>query len=148
MTSLIRWAYPKSVATRDEVDQLFDSLIDGSRISRDWYNVFTPSLDIEESKDGFVIRVDVPGVSQNDVRVSLLGDALTIRGERKQAEVQADHRVHRAERGYGSFERSFRLGVPVRGDGVTATVRDGVLEVRVPKAEEAKTRDINVQAGS
>ena len=108
----------------------------------------SPSLDLEESKDGFVIRVDVPGVSQNDVKVTLLGDTLSIRGERKQVEVQSDHQVHRSERRYGSFERSFRLGVPVRADGVTATVRDGVLEVRVPKAEEAKRREITIQAGS
>ena len=116
--------------------------------SPNWAGAFAPSLDLEESKDGFVIHVDVPGVSQNDVKVTLLGDTLSIRGERKQVEVQSDHQVHRSERRYGSFERSFRLGVPVRADGVTATVRDGVLEVRVPKAEEAKTREITIQAGS
>jgi len=149
MTSLIRWGYPaRALATRSDVDQLFDSLFDASRVSREWLGSFSPALDLEESKDEFVIRVDVPGIKQEGVKVSLLADTLTIRGERKDEEQRADRKVHRFERRYGSFERSFRLGVPVRADGVTATVRDGVLEVRVPKAEEAKTRDINVQAGS
>ena len=137
MTSLIRWN-SRPVLFRDDVDKLFDSL------SREWVATFTPAVDIEESQDAFVLHFDVPGIDAKDVKVQLLGDTLTIRGERKE-HARESRNMHRVERAYGTFERSFTLGVPVQSDQVRATYRDGVLEVRVPKAEEAKVREIDIQ---
>lgn len=74
-------------------------------------------------------------------------DVLTLRGERKRPQEPAG-KLHRVERRYGSFERSFSLGVAVRADQVKASMRDGVLEIHVPKAEEAKVREIEVQVAS
>jgi HSP20 family protein len=110
--------------------------------------VFTPAVDIEETADEFVIKADLPGVAQKDVKVNLMGDTLTIRGERRQESEKKDGSTHRTERIYGSFERTFRLGTPVRNDKVKAQYRDGVLEVRVPKAEEAKLREVEVEVAS
>ncbi len=152
MTSLIRWSSNPSrdlLGIRDEVDRLFESVFhsrlpaDGSRIL-----AFAPPVDIEETRDEFVVRADLPGVSKNDVKVSVLGDVLTIRGERKQTQERKDQNLHHVERRYGSFERSITLGESVRADQVAATFRDGVLEVHVPKAEEAKVREIEVQVAS
>jgi len=137
MTSLIRWN-SRPVLFRDDVDKLFDSL------SREWLATFTPSVDIEESKDEFVLHFDVPGIDPKGVKVQLLGDTLTIRGERKER-ARESRNMHRVERAYGTFERSFTLGVPVQSDKVHASYRDGVLEVHVPKAEEAKVREIDIQ---
>jgi HSP20 family protein len=148
--TLIRWSPVRTrelTTVQDEVNRLFDSFFSHTPQRGDFNAVFTPAADIEENADGYVIRMDLPGVSQKDVKVSLSGDLLTIRGERKQ-ENQTDHGTHhRIERVHGSFERSFTLGTPVRNDQVKAQVKDGVLEVRVPKAEEAKVRDIEIQVG-
>ncbi len=133
---------------QDEVNRLFDSFFTRAPLRGDLAPVFTPAVDIEETGDEFVLRVDLPGMSQKDVKVSLMGDTLTIRGERKQESDRKDGNMHRIERVYGSFERSFQLGTPVRGDKVKAQYHEGVLEIHVPKAEEAKPREIDVQVAS
>lgn len=149
--TLIRWN-PAPVSplrdlttVQDEVNRLFDSFFTRGATRGDLSAVFTPAVDIEETPEAFVVRMDLPGVSQKDVKVSLTGDTLTIRGERKQENKTQNGSHHRLERVFGSFERSFVLAVPVRNDQVKAQVKDGVLEVRVPKAEEARLREIEVQ---
>ena len=76
-----------------------------------------------------------------------MGDTLTVRGERKAGDPRRTRATHRSERVHGTFERSFTLGTAVRGDQVKASFKDGVLEIRVPKAEEARVREIEVQVG-
>ncbi len=131
-----------------EIDRLFDGFFTRSPLRGDWAAAFTPAVDIEETADEFVFKVDLPGVSQKDVKVSLMGDTLTIRGERKQESDSKNGGMHRSERIYGAFERTFKLGTPVRNDKVSAQYKDGVLEVHVPKAEEAKLREVEVQVAS
>lgn len=150
--TLIRWnpapfAPLRDLPTiQDDVNRLFDSLTRGP-LRGDLNAVFTPSVDIEETAEEFIFKADLPGVAQKDVKVTLMGDTLTIRGERKQEKATHGASQHRIERIHGMFERSFTLGAPVRNDQVKAQVRDGVLEVRVPKAEEARVREIEVQVG-
>ncbi len=133
---------------QDEVSRLFDSFITRVPLRNDLAPLFTPAVDIEETADEFVVKADLPGISQKDVKVNLMGDTLTIRGERKQESERKEGGMHRAERLYGSFERSFRFATLVRNDKVSAQYRDGVLEVHVPKAEEAKLREVEVQIAS
>lgn len=132
---------------QDEVNRLFDSFFGSYPLHADGGARFAPAVDIEEAGDEFIVRLDLPGVSQKDVKVSLLGDVLTVRGERKQESLREQASLHRSERYYGTFERSFTLGTAVRNDKVRATYRDGVLEIHVPKAEEAKLKEIEVQVG-
>ncbi len=147
--ALIRWQ-PTTPARdlirmQSDMDRLFDSVF-GSAPARGRMEFdFSPATDVEEDAEGFVLRVDLPGVSQKDVKVHLYGDTLTIRGQRDLTGERSEKGTHRVERMSGTFERTFTLGVPVRGDQVKATFRDGVLEVRVPKADEARTREIEVQ---
>jgi len=147
---LIRWnpTFPgrSSFPALREFDRLFDGLV--SQNLSDVAPSFTPSIDIDEGAEDFTVRVDLPGVSQKDVKVTLMGDTLTIRGERKRDDVNQDRNTHRIERTYGSFERTFTFGTPVKNEGIHARYRDGVLEVVVPKAEEAKVREIEIQAAS
>lgn len=132
---------------RTEMDHLFDSFFSG----RPFYSgaeatdLLSPPVDVEETAEGFVFRADLPGMSEKDVKVSLVGDTLTLRGERKRETEKKSGNVHRTERVFGAFERTFTLPAPVRGDQVKASYRNGVLEVRVPKAEEARVREIEVQ---
>ncbi|TMQ69991.1 MAG: Hsp20/alpha crystallin family protein [Candidatus Eisenbacteria bacterium] len=150
----IRWNSRMPALSRElaslpeEVNRLFDGFL-GSDFQRgDGASIFTPAVDIEESADDFTVRMDLPGVSQKDVKVNLMGDTLTIRGERKPDAVRGNRSAHRIERVYGTFERSFTFGAPVKNDGIKAQYRDGVLEVVVPKAEEAKVREIEIQVAS
>lgn len=151
--TLIRWSPAPFAALRDlpniqdEVNRLFDSAFIRGPLRGDLNAVFTPLVDVEETAEEFILRADLPGVTQKDVKVSLMGDTLTIRGERKRETAAKDGSHHRIERLYGTFERSFTLGSPVRNDKVKAQYRDGVLEVRVPKAEEARIREVEVQVG-
>ena len=145
--TIVRWSPALRRPARDplsfenEVDRLFDRL----SFRNDAVPLFSPAVDIEETPEAFVLRVDLPGISQKDVKVSLTGDILSIRGERKDESVRKGGTYHRTERVYGAFERTFTLSTPVRTDGVRAQYRDGVLEVHVPKAEEARAREIEVQ---
>lgn len=147
--TLIRWnpqpPMRDLVTMHEELNRLFDGAFGrpGARAAFD----FVPGVDIAETSEAFVLKVDVPGVSQKDVKVSLMGDTLTIRGERKQENSDEDGSWLRCERAYGIFERVFTLGAPVQGDQVKASYRDGVLEVRVPKAQEARMREIEVKVG-
>jgi HSP20 family protein len=152
--SMIRWnpilgATTRDLATfQDEVHRLFDGFLQRSPLRGEVAQTFTPAVDIAETADEFVVSADLPGLSQKDVKVNLMGDTLTIRGERKHESVRNDHNYHRLERTIGTFERSFTFGTPVKNEGIRAQYRDGVLEIRVPKAEEAKLREIEVQVAS
>lgn len=147
MTTLMRWT-PLFSSRRDLTgfDHLFGNLLTGPNGGAA-KALFAPSADIHETPEAFVIRLDLPGISQKDVKVTIQDDTLAIRGERKHEESQTQGLTHYRERRFGSFERTFTLTAPVRADQVKATYRDGVLEVRVPKAEEARTREIEVQIG-
>ncbi len=146
--ALIRWTPAPTpmrdlVSMQEEMNRMFDGVF-GRPLARAAFD-FSPVVDIEEDAEGFVLRADLPGVPPKDVKVSLMGDTLTVKGERKQENGKSDGNMLRCERVYGAFERSFTLGTPVRADQVKATFKDGVLEVRVPKAEEARLREIEVK---
>jgi HSP20 family protein len=148
--AIIRWNPPAPplrdlLTMHEEMNRLFDGAF-GRPSARAAFD-FVPVVDIEETPEQFALRVDLPGVAQQDVKVHVMGDTLTIRGERRQAVNEKDGSWLRCERTYGTFERSFTLGAPVRADQVKATYKDGVLEVRVPKAEEARLREVEVKIG-
>ena len=141
---LMRWSPAAGSYDLDRVHDEFTRLFDGVAGGA---TPFNPAVDVAETKDGFVFHVDLPGVSPKDVKVSLLGDTLTIRGERTHEGGTANGGFRRSERVFGTFERSFRLGARVQNDAVKASFTNGVLQIDVPKADEAKVRDIEVQVG-
>lgn len=114
---------------------------DGGTITAAWY----PACDVFEDKDAVKIVAEVPGVPAEDVKISLENNILTIRGEKKQQAEERNERVHRYERSYGMFERSFALPSTVDPDKIQAGYQNGVLTVTVPKAEKARPREIAVQ---
>jgi HSP20 family protein len=150
--ALIRWTTPAQpmrdlIGIHDEMNRLMDGVFTPNDRHPQASFPITPAVDVEETPEGFTLRMDLPGVSQKDVKVSVLGDAVTIRGERRADTQASGSNLLRVERRFGSFERTFTLGTPVRADQVRAIVQDGVLEVQVPKAETARTREIEVQVG-
>jgi HSP20 family protein len=101
----------------------------------------SPRVDVFEEGDNFVVKAEIPGMKKEDIEVSLTEDMVTISGEKKQEEKVEKKDYYRLERSYGSFTRSFRLPKEVQTDKAKATFKDGVLEVKVPKTEEAKKKE-------
>jgi len=109
-------------------------------------SAWLPACDVFEDKDAVKIVAEVPGIRPEDVKISLEDSLLTIRGEKKQQAEEKNERVHRYERSYGSFERSFTLPSTVDPDKIVANYEHGVLTVSIPKAERARPREIPVKA--
>ncbi len=129
-----------------EVNRVFDSFLARPSVSGAGSAVPTwaPVLDMHETKDEVVLNFELPGVSDKDVSLSITGDLLTLKGERTANHELKDENAYRAERIYGKFERSVQLPMPVQADKVKATYRDGVLEVKLPKADEVKPKAIKI----
>ncbi|MDX6767393.1 MAG: Hsp20/alpha crystallin family protein [Candidatus Methylacidiphilales bacterium] len=106
---------------------------------------WAPLVDIVEDEKEYLIKAELPEVQKADVRVTLERGVLTLAGERKSEKEEKGKKFHRIERSYGSFVRSFSLPDDANPNGVTAEFKDGVLHVRVQKAEEAKPRQIDVK---
>lgn len=109
-------------------------------------SAWVPACDIFEDQDGIKLVMEVPGVNPDDVKLQLENNMLTIRGEKRQVAEEKADRVHRYERSYGSFERTFSLPSTVDADRIEADISDGVLTVMLPKAEKARPRQIAVRS--
>ena len=108
---------------------------------------WAPALDISEQKDAYLVRVDLPGVEADDLEITFEDGLLTIQGERYFAEDSSEQRFHRVECRYGAFRRSITLPVHVIADGIEAWADNGVLQILVPKLEEATPKRIQVRPG-
>jgi HSP20 family protein len=149
--AIVRWEPLREFSTlQNEMNRLFNTVFDtpapagnGGSLRR-----WMPPMDLVESGDHFVLKADLPGLSEEDVNIEVEDRVLTISGERK-----AEHEVnkdgyHRIERAFGSFSRSLTLPEGVDPEAVQATFDRGVLEVRIPKPEERKPRKISIAANS
>lgn len=105
----------------------------------------SPAVDFYEDKDDIVVKAELPGIDKNNVEVNLTDHTLTIKGEKKKEEEVKKKNYYRSERSYGSFVRTLDLPTDVHADRVKATFKEGILEVRLPKTEEAKKKEIKVK---
>lgn len=128
---------------RDQFSRLFDLTFPthGSESFGEW----APALDAFEDKDKYVVSLELPGMKKEDINVTVHDGVLTVSGERKSEKDVKEGTIHRTERFYGKFSRSVSLPSAVSADKVGASYRDGVLTVEIPKAEEAKPRQIDVK---
>jgi HSP20 family protein len=145
--SLIRWRPTRDLLSiRDEVNRLFDNFFTGlperrrGLLEGEW----APSVDIAETDNDVVVTAELPGVKQDDVDITITDDVLTLKGEKKEEKEVKEKNYHRIERSYGSFQRSVSLPAGVQADKAKATYKDGVLHITVPKAEEAKPKQIKI----
>jgi HSP20 family protein len=109
--------------------------------------VWAPAIDVAETKDDLVVTASLPGVKDKDIHLSIEGDTLSLRGQRMADQQVQDEHYHRIERWSGSFERHIQLPAPVQADRARASYRDGVLEIRLPKVEATKPREIKIEVG-
>ena len=149
--SLIRYQFPevsqwspvdRLASFRDEVNRLFDL----SWPSRDsgLFSGWSPALDVFDDKDNVVVKVELPGLKKDEINLSLHDGVLSISGERKTERKSEDGGTFRSERYFGKFQRSVTLPARVDGSKVNASYKDGILTVELPKAEEAKPKQIAV----
>ena len=122
------------------------SLLDPFRDLWDLQNetAWFPAVDVYEDKERLVIKAELPGLKQNEIDVSVEADVLTIKGEKKKETEVKEKNYYHLERAYGSFERRFNLPVNVDASKIKATYKDGILELALPKKEEAKPKQIKV----
>lgn len=104
-----------------------------------------PAVDMFEEKDDIILKAELPGMEKNDLEVQISGSTVTLKGEKKKREEVKEENYYYSERSHGSFVRNIELPCEVKSDQVKAAFKDGVLEVRLPKTEEAKKKSITVK---
>jgi HSP20 family protein len=144
--TIVRWEPLRELGSlQNEMNRLFNTVFDappggnGGTLRR-----WMPAMDLVESGDHFVLRADLPGMSEEDVKIELEDGTLTVSGERKAEHQENEEGYYRVERAFGSFSRSLTLPKGVNADAVSASFDRGVLEIRIPKPEERKPRRIEI----
>jgi len=128
-----------------EMNRMFDGFFRGINDEETSLTSWSPAVDVAEHDDAYVVKVELPGVNKDEVKITIESNILTIRGEKKQEKETKKENYHRVERSYGSFQRSFTLPSTVKSDKIDAAYKDGILTIALPKAEEAKPKQIEVK---
>jgi HSP20 family protein len=147
--TIVRWEPLRELgALQTEMNRLFNTVFDSPGGNGGTLRRWMPAMDLLETADHFVLRADLPGMSEEDVNIELEDSTLTISGERKTEHEESQEGYYRVERASGSFQRSLTLPKGVDPEAVTANFDRGVLEVRIPKPEERKPRKITIGGGA
>jgi HSP20 family protein len=149
MTYLTRYRpWSNVLSLPHELDRWMDEAFG----TRDWFRAadrqWFPAVDVSETPDFLTLRLEVPGMATEDIKIGVENSTLTVRGEKKHETKTEDETFYRSERSYGAFERSFSLPGYVNNEDVHAKLEDGVLTIRLPRREEAKSREITIEGGS
>jgi len=143
--------YPMGLSPlQRQINRIFEQFDDeafgsGSELSG---GTFAPAMDVREDDDAYIVHLEVPGIDRDNIELTLHDTTLVIRGSREQKKEQGQGQFRRVERSYGSFARSLTLPRPVETTKVEADLKDGVLEVRLPKSENARPRQISIGSGN
>ena len=147
--ALMKWPQPK------ELERLFQEFFEESFPPRMWKRFpslkklrelegMSPSVDMYDKKDEIVVKAEVPGIEKENINISISDNTLTIKGETKKEEEVKEEDYYYSERSYGSFARTLSLPAKVQADKIKASFKNGILEIRLPKAEEAKPKEIKI----
>ncbi len=152
--ALVRWAPEREIDRfRREIDKIFEDFFSPGRfpslfgrVTRELEDFGTfPAIDVYDDKENIVVKAEVPGLKKDDIEIQIKGRDLVIKGEKKKEEEIKDENYYYAERIYGTFSRVIRLPVDVKTDEVKAKFKNGILEIVLPKVEEAKPKEIKVE---
>ena len=130
---------------RREMDRLWENFFVERPLGKIWEREWAPSLDMSETKDNFVVKAEVPGIDAKHIDISLTGDVLTIRGEKRQEKEEKEEDYHLVERTYGSFSRSVRLPAEVESNKIKASYKNGILAITLPNSEKAKAKEVKIK---
>ncbi len=145
--NIIKWRRPYGdlLDMYGKINRLFEEdLLGEEREQPMAANCWAPATDIYETKDDYVFKVELPGIAKEDIKVELNGDTLGIKGERKEEKEVKREEYHRIERVCGNFLRNFQLPKNADGQKMKAAMKDGILELRIPKREETKPKAIPI----
>src|SRR5574337_210029 len=146
--AIVRWDPFRDVMTLQErMNRLFDHALSRTRMDDEeglTASMWSPAVDIFETSDSIVMKAELPGVSRNNIDIQVQDNTLMLKGERKFEREVKDENYLRIERSYGAFQRAFNLPTGVQQDKIRAVFKDGVLEVTMPKAEEAKPKQVKI----
>jgi HSP20 family protein len=149
--AIVRWEPLRELASiQNEMNRLFGTVFDAPAATgnggtqRRWM----PAMDLVETDDHFVLRADLPGLSESDVDIEVEDNVLTVSGERRPEYQQSKEGYHRVERAFGSFSRSLTLPEGVDAEAVSAGFDRGVLEITIPKPEQRKPRKVSIGVGA
>jgi HSP20 family protein len=146
---LMEWRPFREVSRlRREMDRLWEDYFGlGRRALRPMELEFAPAVDVKETADQIVVKAEVPGIDAKEINISITGDVLTIKGEKKSEREEKEENYHLVERSYGSFSRSLSLPAVVDHDRIEANYDKGVLTITCPKKEEVKPKAIKIKTG-
>jgi HSP20 family protein len=144
---VMRWdPFRDLLSIQDEMNQVFRRATgQGGQGEASEGRLWAPAIDISERKDAYIVTAEIPGVRPEDLDVSLEDGVLTIKGERQFSQESSEQQWHRVERRYGAFRRTITLPTRTKADEIEASFENGLLEVVVPKAEEARPRKIQIR---
>jgi len=141
---LTRWdPFHDILSMKENFDRLLQDYFGGfseKRAEEAWY----PMIDIKENPDEIIVSAEISGMKKSDIKLTLSDNQLTIQGERKMEKEEENETFYRIERAYGKFKRVISLPAEVEDDKVSATYKDGVLNIRLPKSEQSKVRKIDI----
>jgi HSP20 family protein len=138
--------FERLTTLKDEINRLFELPYNEGARETDFFG-WAPALDLYENGDELVVRAELPGMKKDEIEISLHQGSLVISGERKVESQDQNGETSRSERFFGRFQRALELPKPVDSGNVTASYKDGILTVRLPKTEESKPKQIQVKAG-
>ncbi len=131
---------------RREMDRIWDSFFERRpRLRTEEEGDWLPALDMAETTNELVVKAEIPGLDPKEVNISLSGKVLTIKGEKKQEREEKEEDYHLIERSYGAFARSIQLPAEVNSEKITASYKNGVLKIVLPKSEEAKKKEVKIK---
>lgn len=145
--AIVRWdPFRDLMSIQERMNRLFDQTLSRTRPEDEGIaaSTWTPSVDIYETPDRVVMKAELPGLTREDIEINVRDNTLSLRGERKFEKDVKEENYLRIERAYGSFQRSFTLPATIQQDKIKAVFKDGVLEVTLPKAEEARPKQIKI----
>jgi len=147
--TLVRWSPLRHIfMLQNQMNRLFDDAVHSWPSAADGTTSWAPAADIYETENDLVLQADLPGVDPKQIDVRVENNVLTIRGERVFEPKVDRENFHRVERSYGTFMRSFTLATPVDADRIKAAYKNGVLQINLPKAEQAKPKKIQITAAT
>ena len=129
---------------RTDMDRLWETFLEGRPKVRE-LGGWVPSIDVSETKNDLVVKAELPGMDPKDIDISLNDGYLTLKGEKKQEREEKEENYHYIERSYGSFTRSVQLPKEVKRDKITASYKNGILKITLPKSEEAKKKEVKIK---
>lgn len=143
--ALIRWEPREGLTSlRREMNRLFEDFFENVPAPLREFGTSAPAVEVSDTKDAVVVKAQVPGISKENIQVSITDDVLTLKGEMKEEETKEEKNYYRREFHYGAFSRSVALPTAVQADKATAQMKDGVLHITIPKSDKAKGKEIPI----